>query len=328
MSIPNQSIYNWTKYRQKARQLKIAKPQITPTGIRLVLGEPHIDGRPLEITSDGRGGIKQRNRGLHRFLEVQRQIRLRLQTPQQTAGEKREIKALKEELRGLGLQVDHINEVAVLGPQLERVMELGGQDSLAKALNILWGAGYKTGNDIGNLQGLTPEQNIQKRDEWTSLQRYLGLREKEIPSPSAGRTDLIVTKDPELEETLKGTPQERVSLPQTTAAAPRQNLTPQSSAPQSKVTPPQAAPEPKVNMAPQVMSAEKNGNGNGNGAYETNGNGNGNGGTYLNGNGNGNGNYAEGIAQSAQFFGQITTTAIGAIGLTLLKQIDPTRSLN
>ena len=302
MSIPNQSIYNWTKYRQKARQLKIAKPQITPTGIRLVLGEPHLDGRPIEITSDGHGGVKQRNRGLHRFLEVQRQIRLRLQTPQQTAGEKREIKALKEELRGLGLQVDHINEVAVLGPQLERVMELGGQDSLAKALNILWGAGYKTGNDIGNLQGLTPEQNIQKRDEWASLQRYLGLREKEIPSPSAARTDLIVTADPELEETLKGTPQEQVSLPQTTAAAPRQNLTPQTSAPQSKVTPPQAAPEPSVNMAPQVMSAETNGIGNG--------------------------NYAEGIAQSAQLFGQITTTAIGAVGLTLLKQIDPTRALN
>ena len=133
----------------------------------------------------------------------------------------------------------------------------------------------------------------------------------------------IVTRDRQLEQTLKGTPQEQVSLPQTTATTPRQNLTPQSSAPQSKVTPPQAAPEPKVNMAPQVMSAETNGNGNGNGAYGINSNGNG--GIYFNGNGNG--NYAEGIAQSAQLFGQLTTTAIGAIGLTLLKQIDPTRAL-
>lgn len=264
----------WSQYRARARELKTAQPKLTPTGIRLVLGEPHIDGRRIEITSDGQGGIKQRNRGLHRFLEVQRQIRLRLQTPQQTAGEKREIKALKEELRGLGLEVDHINEVAILGPQLERVMELGGQDSLAKALNILWGAGYKTGNDIGNLQGLTPEQNKQKRDEWARLQRYLGLKEKELPSPSAARTDLIVTADPELEETLKGTPQETPDLPTqtpplTTPFGAKQPLG--GFATDTKL--PEVQPEPKVNLSPQVM--------------ETNGNGNG---AYVNGNGNGNGN--------------------------------------
>lgn len=340
MSIPNQSIYNWTKYRQKARQLKIAKPQITPTGIRLVLGEPHIDGRPLEITSDGQGGIKQRNRGLHRILEMQRQIRLRKQTPRQDAAQKREIKAFKEELRSMGYQVDHINEVAVVGAQLERLEKIGGMAAVERALEILHGAGYETGNMKGNLQGLSPADNLAKRDEWKDLQAHLGRLEQLNRSPSAGRTDLIVTADPELEETLKGTPQEQISLPQTTAAAPRQNLTPQSSAPQSKVTPPQAAPEPKVNMAPQVMSAEKNGeNGgtNGTNGYTNGSNGDNNGTNgYSNGtngdingtNGNGNGGYAEGIAQSAQLFGQITTTAIGAIGLTLLKQIDPTRSLN
>ena len=327
MPIPNQSTYNWTKYRQKARQLKAAKPQLTPSGIRLVLGNPHIDGRPIEITSDGLGGVKQRNRGLHRILEMQRQIRLRKQTPRQNAAEKRKIKAFKEELRSMGYQVDHINEVAVVGAQLERLEKIGGIAAVERALDILHSAGYETGNMKGNLQGLSPADNVAKRDEWKDLQAHLGRLEKLNRSPSADRTDLIVTADPELEETLKGTPQEQVSLPQTTAAAPRQNLTPQSSAPQSKVTPPQAAPEPKVNMAPQIMSAKTNGNGNGNGAYETNGNGNGNGGTYLNGNGNGNGNYAESIAQSAQLFGQITTTAIGAIGLKLLDQINPTRAL-
>ena len=325
MPIPNQSTYNWTKYRQKARQLKAAKPQLTPSGIRLVLGNPHIDGRPIEITSDGLGGVKQRNRGLHRILEMQRQIRLRKQTPRQNAAEKRKIKAFKEELRSMGYQVDHINEVAVVGAQLERLEKIGGIAAVERALDILHSAGYETGNMKGNLQGLSPADNVAKRDEWKDLQAHLGRLEKLNRSPSADRTDLIVTADPELEETLKGTPQEQVSLPQTTAAAPRQNLTPQSSAPQSKVTPPQAAPEPKVNMAPQIMSAKTNGNGNGNGAYETNGNGNG--GTYLNGNGNGNGNYAESIAQSAQLFGQITTTAIGAIGLKLLDQINPTRAL-
>jgi len=131
----------------------------------------------------------------------------------------------------------------------------------------------------------------------------------------------IFVRDQLLEETLKGTPQEQINLPQTTASTPRQNLAPETSAPQSKVTPPQAAPEPKVNMAPQVMSADTNGNGNGNGAYETNGNGNGNGngGTYLNGNGNGNGNYAEGIASSTAMFGSLVVTA-GAVGLKMLQE--------
>lgn len=330
MPISNQSQYNWTKYREKARQLKTAQPQITPTGIRLVLGEPHIDGRPLEITSDGQGGVKQRNRGLHRILEMQRQIRLRKQTPRQNAAEKRKIKAFKEELRSMGYQVDHINEVAIVGAQLERLEKIGGMAAVERALDILHSAGYATGNMKGNLQGLSPADNVAKRDEWKTLQAHLGRLEQLNRSPSADRTDLIVTADPELEETLKGTPQEQVSLPQTTAAAPRQNLTPQTSAPQSKVTPPQAAPEPKVNMAPQVMSAKTNGNGNGNGAYETNGNGNG--GTYLNGNGNsnGNGNYAEGIANSAKLFGEFAVMAgVGAIGLTLttLEQLDPTRGL-
>ena len=173
MPIPTQSTYNWTNYREKARQLKTAKPQITPTGIRVVLGEPHIDGRPLEITSDGRGGIKQRNRGLHRILEMQRQIRLRKQTPLQDAAQKREIKAFKEELRSMGYQVDHINEVAVVGAQLERLEKIGGMAAVERALEILHGAGYETGNMKGNMQGLSPAENLAKRDEWTDLQAHV-----------------------------------------------------------------------------------------------------------------------------------------------------------
>lgn len=327
MAISNQSKYNWTKYREKARQLKTTQPQITPTGIRSALGEPHIDGRPLEITSDGQGGVKQRNRGLHRILEMQRQIRLRKQTPRQDAAQKRKIKAFKEELRSMGYQVDHINEVAVVGAQLERLEKIGGMAAVERALDILHSAGYATGNMEENLQGLSPADNVAKRDEWKALQAYLGRLEQLNRSPSAGRTDLIVTADPELEETLKGTPQEQVSLPQTTAAAPRQNLTPQTSAPQSKVTPPQAATEPKVNMAPRVMPAEKNGNGNGNGAYEANGNGNGNGGTHLNGNGNGdnngNGDYIGAAADTAIKLG---TAVVG--GAIVLVELTGNLSLN
>lgn len=329
MPISNQSTYNWTKYREKARQLKTAQPQITPTGIRLVLGEPHIDGRPLEITSDGQGGVKQRNRGLHRILEMQRQIRLRKQTPRQDAAQKRKIKAFKEELRSMGYQVDHINEVAVVGTQLERLEKIGGMAAVERALDTLHSAGYATGNMKENLQGLSPADNVAKRDEWKALQAHLGRLEQLNQSPSAGRTDLIVTADPELEETLKGTPQEQVSLPQTTAAAPRQNLTPQTSAPQSKVTPPQAAPEPKVDMAPQVMSAEKNGeNGHTNG---TNGyiNG-GNNGDHSNGNKNG-GNTFDPLMplQTAVDLHKtinqtVPTLAVGAAGAVILTMKDLT----
>ena len=330
MPISNQSKYNWTKYREKARQLKTAKPQITPTGIRLVLGEPHIDGRPLEITSDGQGGVKQRNRGLHRILEMQRQIRLRKQTPRQDAAQKRKIKAFKEELRSMGYQVDHINEVAVVGAQLERLEKIGGMAAVERALDILHSAGYATGNMKENLQGLSPADNVAKRDEWKALQAYLGRLEQLNRSPSADRTDLIVTEDPELEDALKTPPQEPADLPtQIPPMTAPQGVDAQLGGFDTSAKLPEKQPEPKPDpsLAPQVMSAEKNGNGNGNGAYQTNGNGNG--GTYLNGNGNGNGNgnYAEGIAQSAQLFGQITTTAIGAIGLTLLGQNDPTRAL-
>ena len=335
MPIPTQSQYNWTKYRQKARQLKTAKPQITPQGIRLVLGEPHIDGRPIEITSDGQGGVKQRNRGLHRILEMQRQIRLRKQTPRQNAAQKRKIKAFKEELRSMGYQVDHINEVAVVGAQLERLEKIGGMAAVERALDILHSAGYATGNMKDNLQGLSPADNVAKRDEWKALQAHLGRLEQLNRSPSADRTDLIVTEDPELEETLKGTPQETPDLPRQTPPfdVPIGVKMPLGGFVVDERKPEQTTWEkPDPSLAPQVM--ETNGETNGtNGGYTngTNGDNNGTNG-YINGtNGYSNGGYAEGIANSAKLFGEFAVMAgVGAIGLTLttLEQLDPTRGLN
>ena len=269
---------------------------------------------------------------------MQRQIRLRKQTPRQNAAEKRKIKAFKEELRSMGYQVDHINEVAVVGAQLERLEEIGGMAAVERALDILHSAGYATGNMKANLQGLSPADNVAKRDEWKALQAYLGRLEQLNRSPSADRTDLIVTEDPELEDALKTPPQEPADLPtQIPPMTAPQGVDAQLGGFDTNVQLPEKQPEPKPDpsLAPQVMSAEtngKNGYSNGTNGYTNGINGDNNGTNgYTNGtngtNGYSNGGYAEGIAQSAQLFGQITTTAIGAIGLTLLNQINPTRAL-
>ena len=67
----------------------------------------------------------------------------------------------------------------------------------------------------------------------------------------------IVTKDPQLENTLKGIPQQRVSVPSTTASTPKANLSPQTSAPQSKIIPTQQTPlEPNQDLSMPVSPAE------------------------------------------------------------------------
>lgn len=184
---------NWQEYRTIARNLKATKPGITPSLIQEILGYPHIEGKQIRITSDGKGGIKQRNVDAKRAMDIIRQIRIRQQTPKHDKATKTESKIFRDALRDAGYEVDHINEVALLGEQLERVKAIGGDQAVENALEILWGAGYATGNMKENLQGLSPLDNKAKRDEWNRLQRHLGLKEAENPSPSALRPDLIVT---------------------------------------------------------------------------------------------------------------------------------------
>jgi len=194
------SKFTWSQYKIEARKIKAAKPNTTPSQIINQLGYPHKFGKQIRITSNGYGGVKERNVPSHRAKDIQRQIRLRIQTGKLSKEEKQAVQQEKEALRAQGLEVDHINESWLLGEQLEALRDSGGEEAVQSALTRLKNAGYSVGNQLGNLQGLTPEENKQKYQQNKALQEYLGSREQLGQSPSASRPDLIQTgyKPPEL----------------------------------------------------------------------------------------------------------------------------------
>ena len=194
------SKFTWSQYKIEARKIKAAKPNTTPSQIINQLGYPHKFGKQIRITSNGYGGVKERNVSSHRAKDIQRQIRLRIQTGKLSKEEKQAVQQEKEALRAQGLEVDHINESWLLGEQLEALRDSGGEEAVQSALTRLKNAGYSVGNQLGNLQGLTPEENKQKYQQNKALQEYLGSREQLGQSPSASRPDLIQTgyKPPEL----------------------------------------------------------------------------------------------------------------------------------
>jgi len=194
------SKFTWSQYKIEARKIKAAKPNTTPYQIIKQLGYPHKFGKQIRITSNGYGGVKERNVSSHRAKDIQRQIRLRIQTGKLSKEEKQAVQQEKEALRAQGLEVDHINESWLLGEQLEALRDSGGEEAVQSALTRLKNAGYSVGNQLGNLQGLTPEENKQKYQQNKALQEYLGSREQLGQSPSASRPDLIQTgyKPPEL----------------------------------------------------------------------------------------------------------------------------------
>jgi len=194
------SKFTWSQYKIEARKIKAAKPNTTPSQIINQLGYPHKFGKQIRITSNGYGGVKERNVPFHRAKDIQRQIRLRIQTGKLSKEEKQAVQQEKESLRAQGLEVDHINESWLLGEQLEALRDSGGEEAVQSALTRLKNAGYSVGNQLGNLQGLTPEENKQKYQQNKALQEYLGSREQLGQSPSARRPDLIQTgyKPPEL----------------------------------------------------------------------------------------------------------------------------------
>jgi len=194
------SKFTWSQYKIEARKIKAAKPNTTPSQIINQLGSPHKFGKQIRITSNGYGGVKERNVPSHRARDIQRQIRLRIQTGKLSKEEKQAVQQEKEALRAQGLEVDHINESWLLGEQLEALRDSGGEEAVQSALTRLKNAGISVGNQLGNLQGLTPEENKQKYQQTKALQEYLGSREQLGQSPSARRPDLIQTgyKPPEL----------------------------------------------------------------------------------------------------------------------------------
>ena len=300
--MPNTSL-SWEAYKTQANILKgqgLNFPQIYKK-----LGTPVFDGQLWRLEMDKgkikrkRQSVRQANRAKYNNLRQQRDV-----TKTESEG-----RAFKQTQREAATDSDNlIHQIAYEGKptiaEHDVALQAGGSKEYHSKSDPLFKEfkdnveRYTYANkphyvvDIDNVSGGVRLilRKTHNKFEPTSQQPGRTIEQYEDYKPIIDAMP-IVTRDRQLEQTLKGTPQEQVSLPQTTATTPRQNLTPQSSAPQSKVTPQQNPVEPEQDLSMPVSPIEN-------------------------------------IAESAQLFGQFTTTAIGAIGLTLLKQIDPTRALN
>ena len=278
---------SWANYRKAARILKQTIPGITPQQIIGRLGFPIKNSQRIFITSDGLGGVKQRNRTAHEARNRLYQKRRRIQTGQLSPQQLAESRRIKDETRADGLEVDHFNEIAFIGRQLEALEAAGGD--VQAALQRLRNAGYSLGDDPNNLQPLSPQANVEKNQQSEDLQTYLGGREALGQSPSARNSNLIVVGE-DLSQPTTVFPQENKGSLVTTRGQTRYVPPVSPGFDTSEQPGPSVTAAPGTYSSPQVMETNGNGNGNGNGYENGNGNGNGNGGGHSNGNGNGNGN--------------------------------------
>jgi len=279
---------SWANYRQAARILKQTVPGITPQQIVGRLGFPIKNSQRISITSDGLGGVKQRNRTAHEARNRLYQKRRRIQTGQLSPQQLAESRRIKDETRADGLEVDHFNEVAFIGRQLEDLEAAGGD--VQAALQRLRNAGYSLGDDPNNLQALSPQANGEKNRQSKDLQTYLGGREALGQSPSARNSNLIVVAE-DLSQPTTVFPQENKGSLVTTRGQTRY-VPPISPGFDTSVQPGPSvtAPQGGGYTAPQVM--ETNGE---NGTNGDNGHSHSNGGPPKNGGngGNGKGNYVD-----------------------------------
>ena len=338
--MPNTSL-TWEVYKTKAAKLKsqgLNFPQIYNK-----LGNPIFDGQQWRLEMD-KGNIKRKRQSARQANRTKYNNLRKLRDVTKTEAEGRSFRQTQREAAADSDNLIH--QIAYEGKPSIAEHDVALQAGGSKEYHSKSDPDFKEFKDnverytyankphyVVDLDNITGGVRLVLKDyhnkfQPTSQQPGRTIEQYEDYKPIIDAMP-IVTRDRQLEQTLKGTPQEQVSLPQTTATTPRQNLTPQTSAPQSKVTPPQAAPEPKVNMAPQVMSAEKNGeNGHTNG---TNGyiNG-GNNGDHSNGNKNG-GNTFDPLMplQTAVDLHKtinqtVPTLAVGAAGAVILTMKDLT----
>ncbi len=276
---------SWANYRKAARILKQTVPGITPQQIVGRLGFPIKNSQRIFITSDGLGGVKQRNRTAHEARNRLYQKRRRIQTGQLSPQQLAESRRIKDETRADGLEVDHFNEIAFIGRQLEALEAAGGD--VQAALQRLRNAGYSLGDDPNNLQPLSPQANVEKNQQSEDLQTYLGGREALGQSPSARNSNLIVVGE-DLSQPTTVFPQENKGSLVTTRGQTRYvpPVSPgfdTSEQPGPSVT----APQGGGYTAPQVMETNgENGTNGDNGHSHSNGSPPKNGGNGSNGNGN------------------------------------------
>jgi len=245
-----ESTLSWIDYQKAARKIKKLKPKTTPQSIIKQIGSPVKNGKIIRITSDGEGGIKERNVTAQTKRERLRQRRLRIQTGKLSKEDALKSRELKTKFREGGNEADHIVESWLLGSQLERIEAEGGDPAVEQALDTLKKSGYQLGNMPGNLQQLSQEENTQKYKQAKNLQNYLGSRESLGQSPSARRVDLFQTGY--TPPTLGGFQQQEPELIFTKGGI---RYNPPTLQPPQPVQLPETPVTPKVQMAPTVMES-------------------------------------------------------------------------
>jgi hypothetical protein len=243
-----ESTLSWVDYQKAAKKIKKLKPKTTPQSIIKQIGSPVKNGKIIRITSDGAGGIKERNVKAQTKRERLRQRRLRIQTSKLSKEDALKSRELKTKFREGNNEADHIVESWLLGSQLERIEAKGGMPAVEQALDTLKKSGYQLGNMPGNLQQLSPEENKEKYNQNKSLQNYLGSRESLGQSPSARRVDLFQTGY--TPPTLGGFQQQEPKLIFTKGGI---KYNPPELQPSQKYSVPKTPPTPKVDMSPSVM---------------------------------------------------------------------------
>ena len=245
-----ESTLSWVDYKKAAKKIKKLKPKTTPQSIIKQIGSPVKNGKIIRITSDGAGGIKERNVKAQTKRERLRQRRLRIQTGKLSKEDALKSRELKTKFREGGNEADHIVESWLLGSQLERIEAEGGDPAVEQALDTLKKSGYQLGNMPGNLQQLSQEENTQKYKQAKNLQNYLGSRESLGQSPSARRVDLFQTGY--TPPTLGGFQQQEPELIFTKGGI---RYNPPTLQPPQPVQLPETPVTPKVQMAPTVMES-------------------------------------------------------------------------
>lgn len=243
-----ESTLSWVDYQKAAKKIKKLKPKTTPQSIIKQIGSPVKNGKIIRITSDGAGGIKERNVKAQTKRERLRQRRLRIQTGKLSEEDALKSRELKTKFREGDNEADHIVESWLLGSQLERIEAKGGMPAVEQALDTLKKSGYQLGNMPGNLQQLSPEENKEKYNQTKSLQNYLGSRESLGQSPSARRVDLFQTGY--TPPTLGGFQQQEPELIFTKGGI---KYNPPELQPSQKYSVPETPTTPKVDMSPSVL---------------------------------------------------------------------------
>ena len=146
------------------------------------MGMPVWDGVEYKIENNGSGGTKAKPRTQRRSqrnkAESIRQHNIRVSTPETV--DKRAAAAKARRIRDQGLQVDHFNEVSRTGPVLS---------VLTPAEKARYLLRIAAGDQADNFQGLSGPDNRKKNRELKKLDKYLGAKEAQKPSPTLQRLD-------------------------------------------------------------------------------------------------------------------------------------------